>query len=239
MSATGFDVNTFTIAARSRTTGTVGVAIATRSLAVGRLCPFVRPGLGVVVIQATTDPRLGPLGLRLLELGYSAPKVLHELETSDPGIDYRQIAVIDADGHIVARTGTKNRPWAGHLVGEDYVAMGNVLVGERTVQAMASAFEASAGEDLDERLLRAIEAGRDAGGQHGGQRSATLVVGGRLPFPEVDLRVDLHREPVGELRRIFEAFKPLIPYYHARLFDPSVPPAADWLEARGLKYPEG
>lgn len=231
--------DTFTIAARDPDTGDFGICMATRSLAVGRLCPYLTPNLGAVVTQATTDPRLGPLGIKLLELGYSAPKVLQELVASDPGIAYRQLAVIDMDGHVAAYTGTSNHPWAGHHVGDQYVAMGNVLVGEQTVKAMVAAYESSAGETLAERLLRAIEAGRDAGGQHGGQRSAALLVSGPLPFPEIDLRVDLHREPVAELRRVYDAYRPLIPYFRERLRNPDVPMAIDWLAARGLKYPEG
>lgn len=239
MSAPGIDVNTFTIVARCARTGAFGAAMATRSLAVGRICPYVRPHVGVVVTQATTDPRLGPLGIRLLEQGYSAPKVLRELQESDPGIDHRQLAVIDMDGRIAAHTGSRNHPWAGHRIGADHVAMGNVLVGERTVAAIAGAFEASAGEPLEERLLRGIEAGRDAGGQHGGQRSAALLVATDLPFPEIDLRVDLNPEPVAELRRVFEAYRPLMPYFRARLADPTLPMASDWLAERGLAYPEG
>lgn len=232
-------MDTFTIAACDERTGDLGICMATRSLAVGRLCPYIEPRLGLVVTQATTDPRLGPLGIKLLGLGYSAAKVLRELVESDPGIDYRQLAVIDMDGHVVAHTGKKNHDWAGHHIGDGYVAMGNVLVGEQTVKGMVAAYEGSAGQPLAERLLRAIEGGRDAGGQHGGQRSAALLVSGPLPFPEIDLRVDLHREPVGELRRVYEAYKPLIPYFRERLTNPALPMAIDWLAARGVKYPEG
>lgn len=240
MGARGIEVNTFTIAARDPQTGDFGICMATRSLAVGRICPYVRPHVGAVVTQATTDPRLGPLGIRLLELGYSAPKVLAELCASDDGIAHRQLAVIDMDGRVAAHTGARNHPWAGHQVGDGYVAMGNVLVGEQTVKGIAQGYEGSAGEPLAERLVRAIEGGRDAGGQHGGQRSAALLVtGDGLPFPEIDLRVDLHREPVGELRRIWEAYRPLIPYFRERLRNPDLPMAIDWLAARGLRYPEG
>ena len=81
--------------------------------------------------------------------------------------------------------------------------------------------------------MAALEAGRDAGGQHGGQRSAAILVYGAKTFAEVDLRVDLHREPVGELRRIYDEYKLAIPYYNLRQVDATVPPLDDWLERRG------
>jgi uncharacterized Ntn-hydrolase superfamily protein len=92
---------------------------------------------------------------------------------------------------------------------------------------------------LEDRLMAALEAGRDAGGQHGGQRSAAILVHGAKTFAEVDLRVDLHPEPVGELRRIFDAYKPAIPYYNRRQVDPTVPPLDDWLAERGQKIDAG
>ena len=102
------------------------------------------------------------------------------------------------------------------------MAMGNVLVSSRVVDAIAKEFEDSASEDLEDRLLRAIEAGRDAGGQHGGQTSAGLLVYDREVFPRVDLRVDLHEEPIGELRRIFDVYKPQIEYFNLRPADPTI-----------------
>lgn len=226
----GIHFSTFSITARCPRTGRFGVAITTHAIAVASRCPFVRANVGAVTTQSSTDPRLGPLGLNLLELGYSAGKVLREIEASDPYIEHRQIAVVDRSGKTAARTGRENRDWAGHREGDGYVAMGNVLVGERTCTAMAEAFEASAGEELEERLLRAIEAGRDAGGQHGGQRSSGLIVYDREVYPRVDLRVDDHDEPVAELRRIFDLFRPLTEYWNLRAVDPTIGGAEDWLE---------
>jgi uncharacterized Ntn-hydrolase superfamily protein len=97
------------------------------------------------------------------------------------------------------------------------------------LDAMETAFAADRAEDLEEQLMRAIEAGRDAGGQHGGQQSAALVVYDTKPFARVDLRVDVHAEPVGELRRVFDVYRPAIPYYDLRQVDPRVPPLPDWL----------
>lgn len=219
----GIEFHTFSITARCERTGRLGVGISTRAIAVASRCPFVQANVGAVATQASTDPRLGRLALRLLEQGYSAQKTLRELEASDPHVEYRQLAVVDRDGNAAARTGKENRDWAGHIVARNYVAMGNVLLGPHVAEAMAHAFEASEDQDLEERLMRAIEAARDAGGQHGGQSSAGLLVYDREVFPRVDLRVDHHEEPIGELRRIFELYKPQIEFYNLRPIDPTIP----------------
>jgi uncharacterized Ntn-hydrolase superfamily protein len=227
------EFSTFTVIGRCARTGRLGVGTATRSLAVGARVPHARAGLGAVAIMAIADARLGQMALRLLELGHKAPSVIDELVRADPYAEYRQLGVIDADGFASARTGKMNRDWAGHHVGEGSIVLGNVLTGERVLDAMGAAFAADPGEDLEERLMRSIEAGRDAGGQHGGQRSAALLVYDDRPFAHVDLRVDVHDEPVGELRRVFDVYRPAIPYYNLRQVDARVPPLPDWLAGRG------
>jgi uncharacterized Ntn-hydrolase superfamily protein len=228
----GIEFHTFTAIGRCPRTGRLGIATTTRSLAVGARVPHVRARLGAVAIMAIADARLGQTALRLLETGYKAPAVIEQLVQADPHAEYRQLGVLDADGFGAARTGRMNRDWAGHRVGEHHVVLGNVLVGPQVLDAMERAFLADPGEDLEERLLRAIEAGRDAGGQHGGQRSAALLVHDDRPFAHVDLRVDVHDEPVGELRRVFDVYRPAIPYYNLRQVDARVPPLDEWL-ARG------
>ncbi len=158
---------TFTIVGHSPRTHQLGVGIATYSLMVGALCPRMKPNVGAVVPQANVNPKLGPLGLHLLEMGFSVEKVLQELEGTDSLFEWRQVGIVDAGGSATAYTGDKTRRWAGHAVGDGYVAMGNALAGEEVVQAIVRAFEESEDQELDERLLRAIEAGRDAGGQKG------------------------------------------------------------------------
>lgn len=229
----GEEFSTFAISARCAETGKFGVAISTRPMAVGTRCPFVKPGLGVVVTMAVTDPRLGPLGLRLLGLGYSAAKTLEEIAVSDPHIEHRQISVIDRDGNAVARTGAANHDWSGHFCEPGMVAMGNGLISERTASAMADTFKAMKGDDLEARLMAALEAGRDAGGQHGGQHSAALIVYRAQEYPLVDLRVDEHAEPIGELRRLFDLYRPQIEYYETRPWQPTaLGVVEDWVEAR-------
>jgi uncharacterized Ntn-hydrolase superfamily protein len=228
----GVEFHTFTVIGRCARTGRLGIGTTTRSLAVGARVPHVRARLGAVAVMAIADARLGYMALRLLETGYKAPAVIEELVKSDPYAEYRQLGVIDDDGFGAARTGTMNRDWAGHRVGENYVVLGNVLIGPHVLDAMETAFSAHPAEDLEARLLRGIEAGRDAGGQHGGQQSAALLVYDDKPFAHVDLRVDVHAEPVGELRRAFDVYRPAIPYYNLRQVDARVPPLHDWLAAR-------
>lgn len=227
---------TFAIAARCAETGRLGVAISTRSIAVSSRCPFIAPGLGLVVTMQRTDPRLGPLGLNLLRLGYSAQRVLDEIAASDPGIEHRQVCVIDRDGNAVARTGKNHRVWSGAFVERGLVAMGNNLTSEKTAADMREAWHAAKGQTLEERLLRALEAGRDAGGQNGGQHSAGLHSYDREIYAYVDLRVDEHVEPVGELRRIYNEQKPLIPYYYGRPGQPDeYGREEEWLARQNVK----
>ena len=231
----GIELHTFTVIGRCEKTGMLGIGMATSSPAVGSRCPFIKPGLGAVSVQAIAAPKVGMLAVNLLGQGHSAQGVLNILKDSDPYIDYRQIGIIDSDGRIAVMTGKNNFQWAGHIVGKSYIAMGNVLAGEHVVKAIASAYEKGANEALEERLMAAIEAGRDAGGQPEGQTSAHLLVYDRQPYPYVDLRVDAHTEPVGELRRIFNWFKPLIPYYSMRSVDPRIPRYKDWLKEQGFR----
>lgn len=218
--------NTFTIVGRCERTGMLGVGITSHAFAVGSRCPFVQAHVGAVATQATTDPRLGRLALQLLAMGYSAPKVVEEVTSSDRFPESHQLGVVDRDGNAAADTGSGTMAWTGHLTGRNFVSMGNNLIGAPTIEAMARSFEADAARDLDERLLRALAAGRDAGGQNGGQRSAGLLVYKDEVFPWLDIRVDAHDEPIGELARVFELFQPFKSHYAARVAKPDPPEPA-------------
>jgi uncharacterized Ntn-hydrolase superfamily protein len=194
--------------------------MATLSMGVGGRCPHFVPDVGVVLTMAYTDPRLGYLGVELLRTGYSAPKVLGELAASDANIEHRQLCVIDRDGNAVARTGARTNKWSGAFTEPNLVALGNNLTSERTATAMRDTFKALRDERLERRLMSALEAGRDAGGQNGGQLSATIAIYGPKIYPYLDLRVDLHDEPIGELRRVLGTFTPFIPYYYERPAEP-------------------
>ena len=226
---------TFSILGICRRTGEAGFCQATSTPAVGWRCTDVVFGQGVVTVQAHGDYRQLQLAKRLMESGLAPARVLADLRTGDPFFEHRQIAVLDMTGQAAVHTGPKARPWAGEIVGDEYVTTGNVLVGAHVVRAMADAFEACAAEELEERLMRAVEAGRDAGGQEEGQTSSALVVYEKHSFPIVNLRVDVSAEPIAEMRKIFDWFKPLIPYYVARTLDPtSVMPKKAVLEKMGL-----
>lgn len=219
---------TYSISARCPRTGEYGVGIATYSPNVGVRCPVVVPGRGAGSMQAVANPLLLPMARRLIEQGFSAEKIVAELQSADPFPQSRQIAVVDIYGRAHAFTGEKNPNWCGHVVGDGYAAAGNVLAGEQVVKAMAKAFEDASSESLAERLVRSVEAGRDAGGQPEGQNSAALLVYGAHPFPIVDLRVDLHDQPEAELRRLWDWFRPMVPYYVERALSPSVPRWWQW-----------
>lgn len=195
---------TFTIAARCPRTGMLGVATASKALAAGAAVPYVRAGVGAIASQSFGNPFLGFDGLKLLAEGASPQDVLSRLLPDDPGRDLRQVLVVDARGRTAAHTGATCIAWAGHREGEGYVVGGNLLARERVIEAMAQAFEESEHEELPERLLRALEAGQDAGGDRRGKQSAGVLVLDRDEHPYIDLRVDDHAEPVAELRRILE-----------------------------------
>src|SRR5262249_21418470 len=134
---------TFTLLARCSRTGQVGIGIATYSICVGLYCNGLRGNVGATMTQAFVNQGNNPLGLRLLAHGYTPQHVLSELQGNDGYHEYRQIAVIDRNGRVAAYSGPKNRGWAGHHVGDGYVAMGNMLAGEPVVAAMANKYEAT------------------------------------------------------------------------------------------------
>ena len=229
----GIEFTTFSLVGRCERTGMFGVAIATSEMAVGSRCIHVAPGVGAIVTQASTNPRLGHLGLNLLRAGYSAPRVLEEIGASDQFVERRQLGCLDATGLAAARTGSANKPWAGHRVERNVLVAANAVVGAEVADCMFEAFQKGADLPLWERLLGALEAGKAAGGQPNGEVSSGLFVMDREPYAIVDLRVDLHPQPVAELRRLADAYFPLVAYYYGlRPRDPSVPPAAEWLAER-------
>lgn len=210
------NLTTFSVAARDAQDATLGVAVSTKVPAVGSLCPFICFGAGAVSTQAWVNPGLGPLILDRLEAGESAVQALEQVMTNEADAELRQVGVVDAKGGSAAHTGRDTDAWAGHRMGENYSVQGNMLVGEDTIAAMERVIGAKSGQTLAERLLLALEAGQAAGGDRRGRQSAALIVRGEHVFPLVDLRVDEHSDPVGELRRIYEVAKvELFPFIEA------------------------
>ncbi len=210
------NLNTFSIVVYERATGMFGVAASTRFPAVGVLVPYARPGVGAMAVQARTNPLLGYDGLDLLERDHSAGEALEILLNTDPEPEKRQVSIVDCEGNAAAHTGSQTDGWCGHVIRDGYVVAGNLLVGEATILAMATAYEASATETLPERLVRALEAGQEAGGDRRGKQSAAIRVVEGQPYPYLDLRVDEHPEPVSELRRVYEVARvEMLPFIEA------------------------
>lgn len=222
---------TFTIIGRCERTGMLGVCLATSEIATGSRGPQVKARVGAVSSQAHTNPRLAKLAINLLEIGFSAPKVVEEVRESDLYIEHRQIGVVDRDGNSAVYTGRDNSDWKGSIAKKNFIAMGNYLANEKVVEEMARAFESSLDEHLEERLMRAIEAGRDAGGQKNGQQNAAaIIVCDWDILPRVDLRIDWYDgDAIAKLRNLLEMFKPLIPFYNLRIKDPTIGGWRDWL----------
>ena len=224
---------TFTAIGACPETGRLGIGIATYSLGVGGYCPFFVRGVAALSTQAFANPALGPLAAAALREAPDPDRALRLLAERDPDFDWRQVAIAMADGRIAAHTGARTRPWSGHIAGEGFAVFGNVLAGEATVAAMAAAWRGRAGDELPERLLKAVEAGRDAGGQaspdgaHLPERSAALIVRGADIVEDIDLRVDLHDDAVGELRRLWQAYRKYLPYYALRARSPAETPPQD------------
>lgn len=207
------ELNTFSVSARCARTGMLGVAVSTAVPAVGGICSFVKPGVGAIATQSWVNPYLGIDGLKLLESGLSAEAALDKLIAEDPGRADRQLGIVDAHGGAAAYTGASCVDWAGHVTGEGFSVQGNMLVSAATVDRMAAAMQGSAALSLPERLMLVLEAGQAAGGDKRGKQSAALKVFDVEEFPYFDIRVDEHRNPVAELRRIFEiASKQLLPF---------------------------
>jgi len=187
--------------------GDLGVAVASRYLAVGAVVPFAKTGVGAIATQAWGITSYGVMGLEMLQKGMNPQEVLEKLTAADEGREHRQVGIVDASGVSVSYTGAKANPWAGHRFGENYAVQGNILVGEKVVLAMERAFLKTEG-DLSNRLMAALEAGDAAGGDARGKQSAAILVvrdmGSGHSDRCVDLRVDDHTEPILELRRIYE-----------------------------------
>lgn len=215
---------TFSIAGRCARTGMLGAVVTTSSMAVGGRCAYARPGVGAVLTQHRTDPRLGPAILEGLQRGESPDAVLRALEAADLNLKWRQLAAIAADGTAAFFNGSKITSIAKGRVGRDCVAVGNILRTVDVVDAMVESFEANAAETLAERLVRAIEAGLAAGGELKQVKSAGLLVVHRESFPYVDLRVDLSTQPLTELRFLWELYRPEAETYVVRAVDPDKAP---------------
>ena len=198
---------TFSIVAWNEEQNMAGIAVTTKFLAVGSLCPFARTGVGAIATQAFVNPTFGPRGLTLLEAGVSVEDVITVLLNGDEGREHRQLHLVDWQGNNAAFTGNETVEWSGHKVFDGFSVAGNMLVGEQVIADAAAAYRENADQDFPERLLRALEAGQAAGGDKRGRQSAALYVVSSEIYPYIDFRVDDNPHPVAELRRVYEEAK--------------------------------
>jgi len=209
---------TWSIIARDRNTGQLGIALATRFFAAGALVPHLKARAGAIATQALVNPFYGTEGLRLLEQGKSASEVVATVTTEDGGRDHRQVHAIDAHGCAAAFTGTACIDWCGHLARDNLSVAGNMLAGPEVIADTAAAYEDNAGLPFPRRLIAAMRAGEAAGGDKRGKQSAALVICNDEDWPSLNLRVDDHADPLAELARLenvsrehFVHFWPFLP----------------------------
>jgi uncharacterized Ntn-hydrolase superfamily protein len=216
---------TFSIVGRCARTGMVGMGISTSSIAVTGRCVWVRGKVGAVATQNITDPALGPCILDLMAAGTPADRAVQQAAAENPHGAYRQLSAIDRHGGTGHYTGGKASPVAPSQIGRDCVAAGNILANADVPVAMARRFESETGIHLAERLLRALEAGLAAGGEHGPVHSAGLLVAHEQAWSIVNLRIDWADDgPIAKLRALWQAYEPQMRDYLTRALDP---PALD------------
>jgi uncharacterized Ntn-hydrolase superfamily protein len=195
---------TYSIVARDAETGEFGVGAQSHFFSVGSLLPWAEAGVGAVATQAFAQPAFGPLGLALLRAGVAAAHVIPALIATDPDSDRRQVAVVDGQGRVAAHTGARVIPAAGDMQGDGFTVQANMMRDPGVPAAMANAFTDSAGP-LAVRLLTALDAAEAAGGDIRGRQSAAVLVvrgtstGRGWDDVLVDVRVDDHPDPLGEL----------------------------------------
>lgn len=203
---------TFSLIARCPNTGLIGIGAATAVPAVGKLLTHAIGGVGAVATQAKLNPYIGIDGVQLLQHGRSAGEVRDILVERDLRPAHRQFGVLDREGRTATWTGDECIPWAGSIERENLCVQGNRLTGREVLDCVSTAYLDNAGKPLDERLMRALEAGDSVGGDREGERSATIYIVGAEEYPLWDIRVDAHPDPFTELRRLHDIFaRKLIP----------------------------
>jgi uncharacterized Ntn-hydrolase superfamily protein len=198
---------TFSVVAFDSATGQLGVAVQSKAFAVGTAVPWAQPGIGAVATQSLSNLHYGPQVLALLKDGVHPDEAIQQVTAADPGRKVRQLAVVDAKGRVSNYTGEHCLSYAGAIRGDGWSCQGNLLAGPRVVEAMAETFATTAGP-LGDRLIAALAAGQEAGGDSRGmQAAALLIVGTDSGDPlgrVVDLRVDDHHTPIEELKRLYQ-----------------------------------
>jgi uncharacterized Ntn-hydrolase superfamily protein len=194
--------------------GAFGVAVASRFFAVGALCPAAKSFRGALSSQALMNPLYVRDGLAALDRGEPASDIVARLTSADTGRDVRQLHVVDANGRVAAHTGSKCIDWCGHLAGDGFSVAGNMLAGAAVIERTARTYEQQAALPFAERLIAAMQAGEAAGGDKRGKQAAAILICTTEDYPFLDLRVDDHADPLGELKRLhrvsLERFQPFV-----------------------------
>ncbi|NEY91072.1 DUF1028 domain-containing protein [Tabrizicola oligotrophica] len=216
---------TFSLVARCAETGMFGVAISSSSPAVAARCAYARAGVGAVASQNITDPRLGPMGLDLMQKGLSAAETIAEIRKQGTFIDYRQVLVVDARGGTAIHSGPKALGIWSEAQGPDVASGGNLLADPAVPQAIVDGFRAAKGH-LGDRLIAAMRAGVAAGGEAGPVHSAGMRLVDAVDWPVADLRVDWSDDdPIEALARLWDIYKPQLGAYVQRALDPREAPS--------------
>jgi uncharacterized Ntn-hydrolase superfamily protein len=198
---------TWSIVAHDPNTDAFAVAVATKAFAVGASCPFVRAGVGAVSTQSMTNRYLGPAVLDAMQRGLPPPAAIEGALAGDEGRGIRQVHAVDRHGRTAAWTGANCVTWCGSVSAAGISVAGNMLAGETTVSATLDAWKANPALPMPDRLMRAMEAGEAAGGDRRGKQSAAMLMVTTEDFPDLNLRVDDHPNPLQELRRLLAIWK--------------------------------
>jgi len=224
---------TYTIIGRNPINGEIGIAIATYSLAVGGTCPHISAAVGVCTSQGSTNPAIGREVISNLIFGDSVELALENALSSDDYPLNRQVAAMTQSGEFAVHSGSNTRSFSGHLIGENCLAVGNFLQGKHVLESMVEAFENTAIVNLSDRLIGALLAGKDAGGQSGDgevhlvERSACIMTTKPDDAFPLGVRVDVSDDAVGELASIADSYAEMHSYYLQRAVDPTDLPAQD------------
>lgn len=215
---------TFSLSARCAETGMFGIAVCSSSPSVAARCAHLRAGTGAVSTQNITDPRLGPKGLDLMASGLSAAEALAELVRSAPHIDYRQLALVDAAGGTAGYSGARTLGRHAFAKAQDVIAAGNMLSSEAIPETMITAFRAARGH-LGDRILAAMRAAMDEGGEEGPVHSIGLVMVDKVSWNVADLRVDwTEGDPIAECAALWQRWRGEMEAYVTRALNPSDAP---------------
>jgi len=216
---------TFSLVARCARTGMFGVVVSSSSPAVAARCAHARAGVGAVTTQNVTDPRLGPRLLDAMQAGMSAPEAMARVVADAEYVEYRQLTAVDANAGTAAYSGSMTLGTNRSAEGVGVVSAGNLLASPDVPAEMVAAFIAREAEDIGDRLIQGLRTALAAGGEEGPVHSAGLILVDQVPWNVADLRVDWSDDPIGDLAKLWDVWKPQMHDYVMRALDPTLAPS--------------